>query len=376
MNANSMKWLLIFKALRLKWRRTLVIVAALTIGAAMVTAMASVYFDINEKMSRELRSFGANFYLGGKNEQPFTLTEYRRITAAMPPTLYHASSPYLYTVARSEREPVALVGVDFPALPALVPYWQVQGGWIGVDFDDRNTMLGKTLARQLELNLGDDITLVKDNGERKTFRIKGIIESGDAMDNVMLLNIGVVQAWTDNHDRISYALASLANDNDAVTAYAERLSAENPQLDIHPIRKVSAAEGQILHKIKGLMGLVCIIILLLSSLCVNTSLTAMTHERRREFALQSALGASDRQITAQIVRETLTMTTLAIAIGLILGLILAQILGHVVFHAGITLRWPVLPLAAVLSLTVAAVAVALPLKRVLALQAAVVLKGA
>jgi len=27
-----MKWLLIFKALRLKWRRTLVIVAALTIG--------------------------------------------------------------------------------------------------------------------------------------------------------------------------------------------------------------------------------------------------------------------------------------------------------------------------------------------------------
>ena len=268
---------------------------------------------------------------------------------------------------------MALVGVDFPALPALVPYWQVQGGWIGVDFDDRNTMLGKTLARQLELNLGDDITLVKDNGERKTFRIKGIIESGDAMDNVMLLNIGVVQTWTDNHDRISYALASLANDNDAVTAYAERLSAENPQLDIHPIRKVSAAEGQILHKIKGLMGLVCIIILLLSSLCVNTSLTAMTHERRREFALQSAL---DRQITAQIVRETLTMTTLAIAIGLILGLILAQILGHVVFHAGITLRWPVLPLAAVLSLTVAAVAVALPLKRVLALQAAVVLKGA
>ena len=64
MNANNMKWLLLFKALRLKWRRTLVIIAALTIGAAMVTAMAAVYFDINEKMSRELRSFGANFYLG------------------------------------------------------------------------------------------------------------------------------------------------------------------------------------------------------------------------------------------------------------------------------------------------------------------------
>ena len=124
------------------------------------------------------------------------------------------------------------------------------------------------------------------------------------------------------------------------------------------------------------MGLVCIIILLLSSLCVNTSLTAMTHERRREFALQSALGASDRQITAQIVRETLTMTTLAIAIGLILGLILAQILGAVVFHASIAPRLPVFPLVIILSVAVAAAAVALPLKRVLALQAADILKGA
>ena len=376
MNANSMKWLLLFKALRLKWRRTLVIVAALSIGAAMVTAMASVYFDINEKMSRELRSFGANFYLGAKNETPFTLEQYEAIIAAMPKDLYHASSPYLYAVARSEREPVALVGVDFPALPALVPYWQVQGGWVGVAFDDRNTMLGKALATQLELNVGDNITLVKDNGQKKTFRIKGIIESGDAMDNVMLLNIRVAQDWLGSAGGISYALASLANDNDAVTAYAATLSREYPQLDIHPIRKVSTAEGQILHKIKGLMGVVCIVILLLSSLCVNTSLTAMTHERRREFALQSALGASRKAITAQMIRETALMAAVAVVIGIALGLVLAQILGEVVFHASIAPRLPVFPLVIVLSVAVAAAAVALPLKRVLALQAADILKGA
>ena len=369
MNANNMKCLLLFKALRLKWRRTLVIIAALTIGAAMVTAMAAVYFDINEKMSRELRSFGANFYLGAKNETPFTLEQYETIIAAMPKALYHASSPYLYAVARSEREPVALVGVDFPALPALVPYWQVQGGWVSVAFDDRNTMLGKALAAQLELNVGD-------NSQKKTFRIKGIIESGDAMDNVMLLNIRVAQDWLGAAGGISYALASLANDNDAVTAYAAQLSQEYPQLDIHPIRKVSAAEGQILHKIKGLMGVVCIVILLLSSLCVNTSLTAMTHERRREFALQSALGASGRQITAQMIRETALMAAVAVVLGIALGLILAQILGAVVFHASIAPRLPVFPLAIILSTAVAAAAVALPLKRVLALQAADILKGA
>ena len=156
----------------------------------------------------------------------------------------------------------------------------------------------------------------------------------------------------------------------------ETLSREYPQLDIHPIRKVSAAEGQILHKIKGLMGVVCIVILLLSSLCVNTSLTAMTHERRREFALQSALGASRKAITAQMIRETALMAAVAVVLGIALGLILAQILGAVVFHASIAPRLPVFPLVIILSVAVAAAAVALPLKRVLALQASDILKGA
>ena len=124
------------------------------------------------------------------------------------------------------------------------------------------------------------------------------------------------------------------------------------------------------------MGVVCIVILLLSSLCVNTSLTAMTHERRREFALQSALGASGKQITAQMIRETALMAAVAVVIGIALGLILAQILGEVVFHASIAPRLPVFPLAIILSVAVAAAAVALPLKRVLALQAADILKGA
>ena len=121
------RWQLILKALRLKWARSLIIIGALAIGAAMVTAMAALYFDINEKMSRELRSFGANFYLGSANEASFKLADYEAIVAALPPQLFHAASPYLYGMARSEGEPLALVGVDFPALPPLVPYWQVEG---------------------------------------------------------------------------------------------------------------------------------------------------------------------------------------------------------------------------------------------------------
>ena len=61
---HSMFWRLIFRAIRLRLQRVLIIFTALTVGASIVTAMAAVYFDINTKMSQELRTFGANFYIG------------------------------------------------------------------------------------------------------------------------------------------------------------------------------------------------------------------------------------------------------------------------------------------------------------------------
>lgn len=49
---NSMFWRLVFRALRLRMQRVSVVFAALMVGAAIVTAMSAVYFDINAKMSQ------------------------------------------------------------------------------------------------------------------------------------------------------------------------------------------------------------------------------------------------------------------------------------------------------------------------------------
>ena len=57
----NMFWRLVLRALRLRLQRVFIIFAALTVGASIVTAMAAVYFDINPKMSQELRTYGANF---------------------------------------------------------------------------------------------------------------------------------------------------------------------------------------------------------------------------------------------------------------------------------------------------------------------------
>ena len=118
-----------------------------------------------------------------------------------------------------------------------------------------------------------------DHNQRKNLQIKGIVESGDATDNMLIVSLDVAQAWLHQPGKISHGLLSVSNDVGQVENYASRLQAQYPDLEIRPVRKVSASEGQVLDKIKGLMGLVSIVILALSSLCVNTTLMAIVGER-------------------------------------------------------------------------------------------------
>lgn len=374
---HSMFWRLIFRALRLRLQRMLIIFTALTVGASIVTAMAAVYFDINTKMSQELRTFGANFYIGSADGGMINETELNAILQNAPSNLVTASSPYLYGVARSDLEKIVLMGVNFDAMRTLAPYWQITGSAINVNFDDRNAMIGKTLAERLHLKVGDSIQLSKNAVEKHHFTIKAIVEAGDATDNMLLVNLAFAQNWLEKEGLANNALLNVKNEQGVNQAeqFAEQIMQQHPDLTARPIRKVSASEGLILDKIKDLMGLISLVILVLATLCVNTTLIAIVGERAKEFALQKALGAKKSDIIRQISTEIFIITSGAIIAGLCLGYLLAQVLGLTVFKSYIDMRLPVLPITIMLSLLVAFVAVIIPTHRALNINMANVLKG-
>lgn len=372
---KSMFWRLIFRALRLRLQRVMIIFTALTVGAAIVTAMAAVYFDINTKMSQELRTFGANFYIGSSTGEMISVNQVDDILQQAPEGLITAASPYLYGVARSELEKIVIMGVRFADMRVLAPYWQISGSAINVNFDDRNAMIGKTLAERLNLKIGDKLQLSKNAVEKHQFTIKAIVEAGDATDNMLIVNFDFAQNWLEKEGLANNALLNVRNELGLVDQFAEKIMQQYPDLTAHPIRKVSASEGQILDKIKGLMGLISLVILVLATLCVNTTLIAIVGERAKEFALQKALGAKQSDIIKQICTEILIIAVCAILVGFVLGYLLAQVLGLTVFKSYIDMRLPVFPITLLLSLLVAFVAVIIPTRRALSIQTANVLKG-
>lgn len=376
MAANkTMFWRLIFRALRLRLQRVTIIFTALAVGASIVTAMAAVYFDINTKMSQELRTFGANFYIGSTTGGMIEVDRFDEILQQAPHGLISAASPYIYGVARSELEKIVIMGVRFENMRILAPYWQVSGTPINVNFDDRNAMIGKTLAERLHLKIGDKLQLSKNSIEKHQFTIKAIVEAGDATDNMLIVNLDFAQNWLEKEGLANNGLLNVKNESGQADAFAETIMQRYPDMVARPIRKVSASEGQILDKIKGLMGLISLVILVLATLCVNTTLIAIVGERAKEFALQKALGAKQSDIIKQICTEILIIAAAAIVAGLIFGYLLAQILGFTVFKAYIDMRLPVIPITIVLSLFVALIAVIVPTRRALKIQMANVLKG-
>ncbi|OOF42524.1 hypothetical protein BKK49_02395 [Rodentibacter rarus] len=372
---KSMFWRLIFRALRLRLQRVMIIFSALTVGASIVTAMAAVYFDINTKMSQELRTFGANFYIGSTKGEMISVSQIDDILQQAPQGLITAASPYLYGVTRSELEKIVIMGVRFADMRVLAPYWQISGSAINVDFDDRNAMIGKTLAERLNLKIGDKLQLSKNAVEKHQFTIKAIVEAGDATDNMLIVNLDFAQNWLEKEGLANNALLNVKNELGQVDQFAEKIMQQYPELTARPIRKVSASEGQILDKIKGLMGLISLVILVLATLCVNTTLVAIVGERAKEFALQKALGAKQSDIIKQICTEILIIATCAIFMGFMLGYLLAQILGLTVFKSYIDMRLPVFPITVMLALLVAFIAVIIPTRRALSIQTANVLKG-
>ena len=369
---------ILFKSLKVRKNRVSITFFSIMIGASIITALSSVYFDISAKMSRELRAYGANFFIGPKVTSASRTAEASIIEESVglvPADKLIGASPYIYGVVRLDLGNAVLAGVDFAGLKKLSPYWQVEGKWISVDFDEDSCMIGKTLAKNMELKVGDSVNVIRnETGFQKSLVIKGIAETGQAEDEQIFVNLALAGRILGQQGKVNHAMLSIVTEGTDIDALASRMEAKFPGLDAKPIRKVSHSDGKILDKIKGLMAIIAVIILTVTTLCVMTTLIAIVSERTREIGLMKAIGADDRDIVRQFLSETLTIGLAGVAAGMILGFLLAQALGQAVFGSFISFRMVVLPVTLIPSIAASLLAAALPVRMAVRVVPAQVLK--
>lgn len=371
---------ILFKSLKVRRNRVFITFFSIMIGAAIITALSSVYFDISAKMSRELRAYGANFFIGPAAASGSRTVDSRTMEDAIktvPPDRLAGASPYIYGIVRLDLGNAVLAGVDFSGLRRLSPYWQVEGKWIAVDFDDDSCMIGRTLARSMELKVGGTVNVIgSETGFQKTLTVKGIAETGEAEDERIFVNLSLAGKILGVEGQVNHAMLSIITEGTDIDGLAARIEGGFPGIDAKPIRKVSYSEGRILEKIKGLMAIVALIILTVTTLCAMTTLIALVSERTHEIGLMKAIGADDEDIVLQFLSETLVIVLAGVAAGLVAGFILAQILGQAVFRSFVSFRLIVLPMTLIPSVIASLIAAAIPVRMAVRIVPAQVLKEA
>jgi putative ABC transport system permease protein len=160
-----------------------------------------------------------------------------------------------------------------------------------------------------------------------------------------------------------------------ITAIMQQLQQSIPAADVRPVRQIMEGEARVLGKTRATLLAAAALINMTAALCVLSTLMGWVFDRRRDFAIMKALGASDRLLNGFFAAEAAALGATGALIGFVLGIGIAAWIGRVNFHAPVMPRFSVLPFVLAGSIVVTLLAAILPISLLRRVQPAVILRG-
>ncbi len=199
----------------------------------------------------------------------------------------------------------------------------VQGGAAFESADDKGILLGKRLAKNLDVEEGDKVvyTMMDRDGEivRGLARMSGTVATGaDSLDGTFaLLAIDPVREALGYGPDEATQVAIFVDDNRRASAVAQAISPRLTGTDSALTWDVAQPElsSFIAMKVGGAIVMEVIIIMLVSAGIFNTLFVSVM-ERSREFGIMLAIGFSPRQLFGLVVWESLLLGVVGVVLGL------------------------------------------------------------
>jgi putative ABC transport system permease protein len=148
-----------------------------------------------------------------------------------------------------------------------------------------------------------------------------------------------------------------------------------PGADVRPVRQIMEGEARVFGKTRATLLVCAVLIILTSAVCVLSTLMGWVFDRRRDFAIMKALGASERLIGGFFITEAAALGAVGAALGFGIGVGIAAWIGRVNFHAPVAPRFGVLPEVLVGGMAVALISALLPMSLLRRVQPATILRG-
>ena len=202
----------------------------------------------------------------------------------------------------------------------------VEGEWLSDD--DREILIGKAMADALDVELGDKVVFMGQNGtdevQSRMFRIKGIFRTGAAqMDGrVAFVHLAAAQELMDAED-VAHQVTVHLQDPEESFAAADRAEAlvGREDLDVLNWKEALPELAGMIQMDRASGDFMMAIIGIIVAFGVLNTLLMSVLERTREFGVMVALGMKPRQLFSLVLLEGLVLGGIGAIVGLGLGLL-------------------------------------------------------
>lgn len=383
---TSMLVRMMWRAALLRRGRAASALFAMVVAAAVATAMLNLYVDVQAKLQREFRNYGANIILVGRNSSGQNSSENDSVSLPAD-ALSHVDSllagrgiaaPFALVVARTGTgQPVVVAGTDFDRVRQLDKWWSVSN-WPSPTSGAKNApemghpaLIGiRAMPAVSPTNQPFDVTF---QGRTLHLSPAGTVQTGAAEDSQIYLSLSDFVAWTGVQPSTIEVAAN--GSPEEITVTMRQLAQAIPAAEVRPVRQIMEGEARVLGKTRATLLAATALIILTAALCVLSTLMGWVFDRRRDFALMKALGASGRLLSCFFAAEAAALGATGAVIGFLLGIGIAAWIGRVNFHAPVGPRFSVLPVVLAGSIVVTLLSAILPISLLRRVQPAVILRG-
>ena len=411
---------LVYESFRRQTRRKLLVAIAVTFGAAVSTAMIGIATGIGDKISHELRNYGANLIvtpeedsldvqIGSVNLKPASGGGYldeaalAQIKGIFWGNNITAFAPELLVNVNTGGREVTVLGTYFAktmtlgkdqfttGAPSTFPWWKVKGDWPKDDSSD--VLVGEKLAASLSVQPGSQLEL-----GGAVHRVSGILSTGGNEDGQMVAPLTVAQSLAGQPGKLrtvyvsallkpedTFArrnpdtLSPTERDRWYCTPYPQSIAFQLQEAIPHSrgeqIRQVAQNEGNILTRIEGLMLLITLAALFTSGLAVSAAMATAMFERRVEVGLMKALGAGYFPLSMIFVTESVLIACIGGVVGFGMGSVLARELGQSIFGSQIAVQPVLFPVVLALAIGVTFGGSAVAIRRAVKYDPVLALRG-
>jgi putative ABC transport system permease protein len=357
---------MLLRAAVLRRGRAASALVAMIVAAAVATAMLNLFVDVQAKLRKEFRNYGANVVVVAREGQDLPADALEKAQSVLGNR--GMAAPFAYVVARTtDGQSVVVAGTDFEQVRKLDSWWSVST-WPQAS---RQVLVGARAAGVVSPQ-GKPFDL---SFQGRTIHLTpaGTLRTGAAEDSRVYLSLQDFEAWA-NVQPSTIELAA-SGSPDEVNGIIQELGQALPQAQVRPVRQIMEGEARVLGKTRATLLASAILIILTSALCVLSTLMGWVFDRRKDFAIMKALGASERLIDGFFAAEAATLGAIGALVGFGMGVAVAVWIGRVNFHSPVMPRFNVLPIVLLGSMAVALISAVLPLSMLRRVQPALILRG-